>query len=220
LLKTLKTLTKISKLDTQLNATKINQVLSQRLYLQRTLKALKNRVIICTAQHTHYSIKKIASQLSLRIIEIPANPKGSMCNEQFYTTVNQLPHKNPYTQIILVTNVETTLFGAIDDIPSLHTLLKRCIRENNAHIHYTIHADAALLGVALPILKPFGHLQNYFTALGVNTITISGLGTSLPCSMVLTSRDYLCKTFPQESKVCVEYIGNINDITFSGCVLD
>ncbi len=70
--------------------------------------------------------------------------------------------------------------------------------------------------MTLPVLKPFGNIQNYFDELDVSTIAISGhkfLGTPV-CGIILTKNTLLGSAF--SSKNSIEYCGDIKDITVSG----
>ena len=42
----------------------------------------------------------------------------------------------------------------------------RILDKMKNNLHYTIHLDGALTGFVMPILKPFGDIENYFSGLG------------------------------------------------------
>lgn len=192
------------------------------IYLLRQKEKMRNTlitpVLLFSEQGSHYSIAKIGEQLKLKCVPVQSTAMGFMDLAKFEKTIEKLLNENIYCQFIVSANIGTTLFGAIDDIPKMRQILDRCIQKRQSPTKYTIHGDAALLGMVLPILKPFGEIGNYFREVGFDTLVISGhkfLGTSLACGVVLTNRAFLNKAFSED--VSVEYAGHIRDITFSGC---
>lgn len=184
---------------------------------KKILKDLSQPILIYTRKHTHYSIEKIADQLNLTCLAIDSQESGQMDIMHFNMTIRELLIHNPYAQLIVAANIGTTTLGAIDNIPEIKRTLDQLIKETKASTHYTIHADAALLGMVLPILKPFGDVKNYFEGCGINTIAISGhkfLGASLACGVLLSTRAFLNQAFPGNNTI--SYAGSIKDITFPG----
>jgi histidine decarboxylase len=121
---------------------------------------------------------------------------------------------HPYSAIAVVVNVGTTVTGAIDDIPGIRKILEE-IRPKPL---YTIHLDGALSGFVLPIIKPFGDIPDYFSSLGVRTLSFSAHkypGLSQPCGIILAEQAFFEKAF-EKTERSIEYVGNIVDITISG----
>ena len=188
-------------------------------YLRKSklLNDLSKPIVYFTRIHTHYSLYKICNILSLDYIEVEGLDSGQMDINDFELKIKNHVKKYPNRNIIISSNVGTTIYGAIDDIPAIHRLLKRHCDDSN--IKYSIHADGASLGMLLPILKPFGDVDNYFSAIGVNTLAISGhkfLG--LPVSGVaLVNKNFLDLAYYGSGHI--EYCGNIKDNTLTGCRL-
>lgn len=170
--------------------------------------------VFFTRGSTHYSVPKVAEILHLNIRYVAANSDGSMNMDGFYKEILLHVGAHPYSPIIVVANIGTTITGAIDNVPAIKKILTT-VRPNLIH---TIHLDGALTGFVLPILKPFGEVKNYFTAIGVNTIAVSAHkypGLSQPCGIVLAQREFFEKSF-EKSERSVEYVGGILDFTISG----
>lgn len=163
---------------------------------------------------THYSVPKIAEIQRLNIKPIAANPDGSIDLNDFKKQVILHLESHPYSSIIVIANIGTTITGAIDDVPGI----KRILDEAKSKPTYTIHMDGALTGFVLPILQPFGDVPNYFTALGVNTLAVSAHkypGLSQPCGIFLSTQEFWQKAF-ESSERSIDYVGNILDVTITG----
>jgi histidine decarboxylase len=183
--------------------------------LKKKIKQLLKPLLFYTKGHTHYSIEKIARQLNLKINPVEALPTGEMNLESLRHLLQKASNKHPYSSIMINANIGTTIFGAIDDVIGIKSILHEVLGEAKK---YTIHLDGALLGITLPVLKPFGNIPNYFDGLGVNTLAMSGhkfLGSAI-CGIALTQREFLAEAFPYHSSI-IEYVGDIQDITASGC---
>ncbi|AIK95615.1 aminotransferase class V-fold PLP-dependent enzyme [Candidatus Odyssella acanthamoebae] len=184
--------------------------------LEQIFKQLLYPSIFFTETHTHYSILKIAQQLGLVCKPVKAQEDGSMDIASLTDMLKEHKAKNSYNPVIVVANAGTTVLGAIDDIPAINTALRQTL---TSPCTYTIHMDGALNGVTLPLLKPFEEVDDYFQSIGVHTIAISGhkfLGTQAICGMILTTQEFLEHAFPLKTHI-IDYIGNIVDITSSGC---
>ncbi len=170
--------------------------------------------VFFTKDHTHYSIPKIAEILRLNIKPILANPDGSMDLTNFQKELILHFGSHPLSSIIVIANVGTTITGAVDDVPGI----KKILDALQPKPLYSIHLDGALSGFVMPILKPFGEVDNYFDALGVNTIAFSAHkypGLSQPCGVILARQPFFLKAF-EKTERSVEYVGNILDVTITG----
>lgn len=165
--------------------------------------------------HTHYSVPKISEILRLNIKAILPNPDGSISLENFKKEVLLHLGAHPYSSIIVIANIGTTITGAIDDIPGI----KKILESFPSKPKYTIHMDGALTGFVMPILKPFGEeVTNYFDDLGVNTLAVSAHkypGLSQPCGIVLAKKEFFERAF-EKSERSIDYVGNILDVTITG----
>jgi histidine decarboxylase len=163
---------------------------------------------------THYSVPKISEIQRVNIRPVQPNPDGSINLNDFQKELLLHLEAHPHSPVIVVANIGTTVSGAIDDIPGIKKILDSAKRKPK----YTIHADGALTGFVLPIIKPFGDVPNYFDAIGVNTLAVSAHkypGLSQPCGIVLARREFFEKAF-EKSERSIDYVGNILDVTITG----
>lgn len=171
--------------------------------------------IFYSKNHTHYSIPKIAEILRFNMKPVMANEDGSISLEDFKKELLFHTNANPYSPVVVIANIGTTVTGAIDDVVEIRNILV----SNKSKPVYSIHLDGALTGFVMPIIKPFGeHIKNYFDDLGVNSLAVSAHkypGLSQPCGIVLTRREFFEKAF-DKSERSIEYVGNINDVTITG----
>ncbi|HSW70345.1 MAG TPA: pyridoxal-dependent decarboxylase [Gammaproteobacteria bacterium] len=170
--------------------------------------------VFYTKDHTHYSIPKIAEILRLNTRPIVSNLDGSMDLMNFKKELLLHLGAHPLSAVIVIGNIGTTITGAIDDVPGI----KKILDESQPKPLYTIHLDGALTGFVMPILKPFGYVENYFDSLGVNTLAFSAHkypGLSQPCGVILARESFFKKAF-EKTERSVEYVGNILDVTITG----
>ena len=76
----------------------------------------------------------------------------------------------PYLNFIVSLNLGTTIGAAFDDVSEVRKVFDETMNE---HWQYRVHADAAMYGPAMPILKPYGDKSAKITDLGIDTFTIS-----------------------------------------------
>ena len=163
---------------------------------------------------THYSIPKISEILRLNIRPVNANDDGSINLNDLKKELLFHLGAHPHSAIIVIANIGTTITGAIDDVVGIRKVLE----EIKPKPIYTIHMDGALTGFVLPIIKPFGDVDNYFEAIGVNTLAVSAHkypGLSQPCGIILASKKFFDVAFEKNER-SIEYVGNILDVTITG----
>ena len=198
------------------NNTKIDASLFEAyLTLNRQIEEA-DRPVVYFSDQTHYSISKICEMMHLNSVSIRTDLMGQMDMEDFKNKINDHAKNRSHRGIIVVANLGTTVTGAFDDLKKIHTLLEKAT-SNGKKIPYSIHADGAMYGITLPLTHRFGKIENYFKELGINTLTLSGhklLGTAV-CGICLTTKRFLNQSF--SSKRTINYCGDIEDITFSGC---
>lgn len=176
-------------------------------------------VLLCTTGHTHYSIHKSAELLCLRVVEVPARNDGAMDPEALERLLIGDGSAADAPSLLISANVGTTVTGAIDDVPEIRRVLAR----TRPSVPVAIHLDAALSGLALPVLAPFGHVRDYLGGIGACTMSISGhkwhkyLGIPQPCGLAVTTRAFLDEVFEHDSSGRrIEYASGIHDRTISG----
>lgn len=213
----LNALSKIPTNDYENSVTQLRKIIEIRNAIvanKNIVQQLLTPTVFFTKNHTHYSVPKIAEILHLNIRPIQANPDGSISLDNLKKELILNLSAHPYSPLIVVCNIGTTITGTIDDIPGVKKILEAIEPKPN----YTIHMDGALTGFVLPVLKPFGDVKNYFEELGVNTLAFSAhkyLGLSQPCGIILARKHFYEKAF-EKAERSVEYVGNIVDSTITG----
>lgn len=180
--------------------------------VNKMITQITKPTLFCTGENTHYSIAKIAENWNMVYISVSSYQRGSMDLEDFERKIRQHVIDFPYNPIVVNANIGTTFLGATDNVPKIKEILEHTVPKPV----YTIHMDGALNGFVLPILKPFGKVDNYFKL--ANTLAISFhkyLGLPQPSGLALTTKSFLDVVFKANGKV-IEYAGNISDITVSG----
>lgn len=210
-------LTKIPNKDYQGRMEQLQKILDTRDAIaanKNIVQQLLTPTVFYSKGHTHYSIPKIAEILRLNTRPLIANPDGSIDLQNFKKELIFHLGAHPHSSIIVVTNIGTTITGAIDDVPGI----KKILDEASQKPTYTIHMDGALTGFVLPILKPFGDIPDYFEHLGVNTLAVSAHkypGLSQPCGILLARKPFFEKAF-EKSERSIDYVGDILDVTITG----
>lgn len=187
-----------------------NKIMTDKSIVQQLLTP----TVLFSKGHTHYSIPKISEILRLNIRGVEANSDGSINIPSFKKELLLLKGAHPYSPVIVIANIGTTITGAIDDVPTINKILAEMLPD----MPHTIHLDGALTGFVLPILKPFGDVKNYFSDIGANTLAVSAHkypGLSQPCGIILANRPFFEKAF-EKSERNIDYVGNILDVTITG----
>lgn len=153
------------------------------------------------SEDTHYSVSKILRVLHARSIMIKSQPNGEIDYDDLRETIRIHRDVPP----IIFANIGTTMKGAVDNIDTIHGIMKGLALPS-----YYIHVDAALSGMILPFVD---EPQPFDFAARVNSISISGhkmIGSPLPCGVVLANKDIVRRIARS-----IEYIGTL-DTTLSG----
>ena len=168
------------------------------LYLARELLP---EGIVYYSEETHYSVRKVLRVLALRNIMIKTRANGEMDYEDLRETVRIHRDVPP----IILANIGTTMKGAVDDVATIHEILRDFALPN-----FYIHCDAALSGMILPFVKD---PEPYDFAAGIDSISVSGhkmIGSPMPCGVVLAKKKNVDRIARS-----VEYVGTL-DTTISG----
>ena len=183
-------------LETQLKILQTSKIISE----------IKKPIVYFTKTHTHFSMKKICKFFDLSYVEVECNSRGEMVMEKFSEEIQKHSSKEPHRTALVVANVGSTMYNAIDNVPEISKILKM------SQLTYAIHADAALMGPALPVMNLWGDgIKNYFDDLGINSMAISGHKFfGITVSGIILVRTMECE-FDE-----IGYVGNIRDSTISG----
>lgn len=168
-------------------------------------KKYNSRVSLLCSKYSHYSLRKIADLLDLELVYIEAT--------EYQLDLIDLENKIQIidTPIIFLANFGNTVYGAIDDVIMVNTLLNKY--KNGM---FKIHGDAAIYGLCVPQIEPYNKLTSIFEI--VDTFSFSGhkfLGSYSICGVILTKRSYLDAVFSSEN-THIGYIQKAIDVTVSG----
>jgi histidine decarboxylase len=135
--------------------------------------------IVYFSEAAHYSVPKLADKLRMPTITVRASEDGQL-DQADLRAVLSLNRDKP---AIVLATIGTTMTEAIDDVAAIRrTLSEMAIRKSY------IHADAALSGLPLALLRPVTRAA-FDLADGADSISVSGhkfLGSPFPCGVVLT----------------------------------
>ena len=184
----------------------------------RKFLAAKNpptaRCALVTSSDSHYSVDKVADQLAVDYIKVPVDSQHQMDVEKFRAAVSLYLNQNPGATIMANITMGTTVHGASDDLNAIRSVLESLLDRNR----FTIHLDAAILGITLPVLKPFGEAKNYLSDLGVDTLAVCAhkfFGIPQISGVVLTTRNFIYEAFGSGGHD-VKYLDKVKDISFTG----
>jgi histidine decarboxylase len=157
--------------------------------------------LVYYSEDTHYSVSKILRLLKVRSIMIKSAPDGGIDLDDLRETIKVHRDVPP----IIFANIGSTMKGAVDDLESIHVMLR-----DLAIPRFYIHADAALSGMILPFVE---QPQPWSFADGIDSISISGhkmIGSPIPCGVVLAKRKNV-----ERIARSIEYVGTL-DTTIMG----
>jgi histidine decarboxylase len=188
----------------------------ERLRKYKLLNEMRKPIVYFSKEHTHYSVKKCCEILSLDVVEVASKETGHIDLEAFEKVISNHISNHPHRSIIVNANLGTTIYGAIDDAQVINEILMQ-LTDNQETTKYTIHGDAAWMGSVLPVLKPFGDVNNYFTDIGVNTMAICGgkyIGATLS-GIALAKKDLVDLAYAELESIV--YLSKARDNTVTGC---
>ncbi len=168
------------------------------LYLARELYP---SAMVYFSESTHYSVQKNIHLLNMNSITIRSQDNGEIDYDDLHDAV----HEHRDKPAIIFANIGTTMTEAKDDIGKIKLALKKSAIRN-----FYIHADAALSGTYLALLKSE---PKFDFAAGSDSVAISGhkfIGSPIPCGVVVVKKSYrdrIGQTIP--------YIGTV-DTTITG----
>ncbi|GAA4263379.1 histidine decarboxylase [Dactylosporangium darangshiense] len=164
------------------------------------------KVVVYASTAAHTCVRKVAHQLRIPFVAVPASPGGEMD----YTELAAVVARRRRGGVpVVVATIGTTMFEAIDDVGRVHLALDAASVPSEAR---HVHADAALAGLALAGLPPATR-PGFDFADGADSINISGhkfLGTPEPCGILVIRRSACA-----DAVDAVTYTGSV-DLTMDG----
>ena len=115
-------LAKIPLTDSPARATQLQKILDVKNVIvekQDVVRELTTPTVFYTKDHTHYSIPKVADILRCNIRPVAYNVDGSMDLDAFKKELVLNLAAHPNSAIIVITNIGTTITGAIDYVPGI-----------------------------------------------------------------------------------------------------
>jgi len=88
------------------------------------LSISKQKYLVYTEAHTHYSIAKIAEIMGLISIKVAPLEDGSMDINDLKVKMNDLTKENSIAGVVILLTYGTTQTAAIDDAPKVKAVLE------------------------------------------------------------------------------------------------
>lgn len=137
-----------------------------RNYFLKERNAKPEEIVLLYSEDSHYSFHKAANLLSLKSLVFAVNPETREVNtNDIEKKVTEAIGQGAKYFIVNV-NLATTMFGSVDDIDKITTLL------NRLGLDYKLHVDAAFGGFIYPFTKE--NSRHNFKNPHVSSITIDG----------------------------------------------
>lgn len=153
------------------------------LYALHLARGLYPNGIVYYSEAAHFSMDKSVDLLGMPSIRVRADHTGQMDYDDFEAQVD----RNRDRPVIVVANIGTTMTEAVDDVRRIHQIL-----DSVAIRRRFVHADAALSGIPLSLMKPEDRPGFDFVD-GADSIIVSGhkfLGTPMPCGVVVVKASH------------------------------
>ena len=115
-----------------------------RNYFINKLNASLSEISIIASEDTHYSIPKASNVLMLDWLKIPVDFETRTINQSSLENIIISAKKQGKKYFIVVSNMGTTMFGAIDN-PNIYIEI---LEKHN--LNYKLHIDAAYGGFVYP----------------------------------------------------------------------
>jgi tyrosine decarboxylase / aspartate 1-decarboxylase len=176
-----------------------------RNYFIEEFMADINDIAVIYSADTHYSIPKAVDLLNLQALEIEVDPKTRELNifdleEKIKDAIN-----TGFKYFIVNVNMSTTMFGSVDDIEKITSLL------NLLHLNYKLHVDGAFGGFIYPFTSSNPSFS--FKNPNITSFSIDGhkmLQAPYGTGIFLIRKDYL-------KYVCTNEAGYVKGKDFTLC---
>ena len=137
-----------------------------RNYFKKEYNAELDQIGVLFSEDTHYSITKGCDLLQLNPIMLEVNQSTREIKLDLLQRQLQDAKKAGIKYFIVVLNLSTTMFGSVDDIEPVATLLQK------EKLAFKIHLDAAFGGFIYPFTNP--NSEHNFKNRLVSSISIDG----------------------------------------------
>lgn len=124
-----------------------------RNLFKRKYKAESHQIAIVHSEDTHYSVWKIANLLGIQQLVIDVHKTSRQINLQDLRTKIKKAKSQKIEYFIVVANMGTTMFGTVDNIDDLTTVL------DEEEVFYKVHVDGAFGGFTYPFTHPKNSLN-------------------------------------------------------------
>ncbi|WP_432671635.1 pyridoxal phosphate-dependent decarboxylase family protein [Flavobacterium sp. SM2513] len=135
-----------------------------RNHFIKNFDAKLDEIVLVASEDTHYSIAKAANLLMIDWLKIPVNFDDRTISKEVFQNQLLEAKKKGKKYFIVVANMGTTMFGAVDDV----NLITEVLEQNN--LEFKLHIDGAYGGFFYPFSNPDSVLN--FENPHVSSITI------------------------------------------------
>ena len=123
-----------------------------------------DEIVLVASEDTHYSIAKASNLLMIDWLKIPVHFSDRTISKEVFQNQLLEAKKKGKKYFIIVANMGTTMFGAVDDV----NMMTDVLQENN--LEFKLHIDGAYGGFFYPFSNPDSVLN--FENPHVSSITI------------------------------------------------
>jgi tyrosine decarboxylase / aspartate 1-decarboxylase len=136
-----------------------------RNFFMKERGALPSEIALLFSEDTHYSFHKASNLLGIHAAVLAVDEQRQIRLRELKDTVLDLQLKGVKHFIVCI-NLSTTMFGSVDDISAVTTVLRDC------NADFKLHVDGAFGGFIFPFTQQ-GELYGFRNPL-VDSITIDG----------------------------------------------
>lgn len=122
----------------------IQAIWMYRNYFMYTMNAKQDEIVILASEDTHYSIPKAANLLMLEWLKIPVAFESRLLDQSALENIIISAKEKGKKYFIVVSNMGTTMFGAVDNPEDYISVLEK------HQVAFKIHIDGAYGGFVYP----------------------------------------------------------------------
>ncbi len=144
----------------------IQAVWVYREYFKNNYSAKNSEIAVVFSEDTHYSGYKACNILQLDYKVLPVKNSTRLLDSEKSQQILQSLKDEGKKYIISIVNMGTTMFGSVDDVDSIISILDKL------KFNYKIHVDAAFGGFIYPFTNPESKLN--FKNPQIDSISVDG----------------------------------------------